>query len=245
MFVPPFNHIVVVMMENHGYNQIIGNTSQAPYINHLAKGGALLSNYNAVTHPSEPNYLALYAGSTFGITDDGRYHEPDPTLATVLQDTGRSFIGYVEHPDAKYGHNPWESFPEGHSVERSFADFPKGDFASLPTVAFVIPNLDDDMHDGTIRQGDTWLRVNLGAYARWARLNNSLLIVAWDESDGGSSNRVPVILEGAHVKQGVFDQPYNDYSVLHTILAAYGLPAPRHASSALAIQIFTQSRSSG
>ena len=66
-------HIVVVVEENHGYSQIIGS-SQAPYINTLATEGALFTNSHALTHPSEPNYLAFFSGSTQGITDDSCPH---------------------------------------------------------------------------------------------------------------------------------------------------------------------------
>ena len=92
---PSFAHIVVVVEENHSFSEIVGNP-QAPYINSLASAGVLLTNYHAISHPSEPNYFALYAGSTFGVQDDGNYSEPDPTLATILQGNGESFIGYVE-----------------------------------------------------------------------------------------------------------------------------------------------------
>ena len=74
---PSFAHIVVVVEENHSFSEIVGNP-QAPYINSLASAGVLLTNYHAVSHPSEPNYFALYAGSTFGVQDDGNYSEPDP-----------------------------------------------------------------------------------------------------------------------------------------------------------------------
>ena len=60
------SHIVIVMEENHSYSDIIGNTSQAPYMNTLAGEGALMTSSYAVSHPSEPNYMALFAGSTFG-----------------------------------------------------------------------------------------------------------------------------------------------------------------------------------
>src|SRR6185295_9638920 len=92
-FMSAYDHIVVVVEENHSASEIIGNP-QAPYINALASGGALLTNYHAVTHPSQPNYFALYAGSTFGVQDSGDHTLPDPTLATILQDSGRNFIGY-------------------------------------------------------------------------------------------------------------------------------------------------------
>jgi hypothetical protein len=80
------------MMENHDFSEVIGN-SQAPYINALAAGGALLTNYTAITHPSEPNYFALYAGSTFGVTTDDPYTGADPTIATILQGAGKTFTG--------------------------------------------------------------------------------------------------------------------------------------------------------
>ena len=195
MSVPAYDHIVVAVMENHDYNEIIGDTQDAPYINNLAANGALLTNYTAITHPSEPNYFALYAGSTFGVTDDGAYSEPDPTLATILQNAGNSFVGYVETASPPK-HNPWESFPEGFSVEQGFSTFPN-DFTTLPNVSFVVPDLNDDMHDGTIQQGDAWLQANLDSYAQWALNNNSLLVVVWDEGDVSPNNQVPAVLYGA------------------------------------------------
>jgi hypothetical protein len=200
---PAYDHIVLVMFENHDYDEIIGN-SQAPYINQLAAGGALLTNYTALAHPSQPNYFALYAGSTFGVTTDNQYTEPDPTIATILQGAGKSFTGWVEQNGVDFNHNPWESFPEGTSVEKDFAAFPSGNFASLPTVSFVTPNVNDDMHNGTVAQGDAWLQANLGSYAQWAKDNNSLLIVTWDEGDISPNNQVPAILYGAHVVPGTY-----------------------------------------
>src|SRR3954469_749859 len=67
--VPTFDHVVVAVFENHGYSQIIGSSS-APYFNSLATGGANFTNYAAITHPSQPNYFAMFSGSTQGITDD-------------------------------------------------------------------------------------------------------------------------------------------------------------------------------
>jgi hypothetical protein len=228
-FVPAYDHIVVVVEENHSYDEIIGN-SQAPYINSLARSGALLTNYHAVAHPSEPNYFALYAGSTFGVADDGIHNEPGPTLASILTASGRSFVGYVES-GSPGKHNPWESFPEGFSVEQNVSNFP-GDFSRLPTISFVVPNLADDMHDGTIAQGDSWLQLHIDAYAHWAVANNSLLIITFDEDDFGSANRVPTILLGAHIATGVNSTPSNHYDLLHTILQASGLPAPNNAANA-------------
>src|SRR3954447_21258695 len=173
---PNFDHVVVVVEENHSSEGIIGN-SQAGYINWLASGGALLTNYHAITHPSQPNYFALYAGSTFGVQDDGIHQEAGPTIATILQGAGKTFMGFVESGSPQK-HNPWESFPEGFSVESDVDNFQSA-FVRLPRVSFVVPNLLNDMHDGTIAQGDQWLRTHIDAYAQWAADNNSLLIVTW------------------------------------------------------------------
>src|SRR5215831_7838201 len=93
-------------------------------------------------------------------------------------------------------HVPWISFenvPNGDTIATSsnlrFADFPPdaATFNTLPTVAIVIPNLENDMHNGkpekSIPKGDAWLKKNLDAYYQWAKKNNSLLIVTWDENN--------------------------------------------------------------
>ena len=90
--VPAYSHIVVVVEENHDFSQIIGNAADPAYINSLAIHGAPLMSYSAIAHPSEPNYFALYAGSTFGVADDGKYSEPGPTLATILASAGKTFL---------------------------------------------------------------------------------------------------------------------------------------------------------
>src|SRR5262245_24504439 len=71
--VPRYDHVVIVIEENHAQPQIIGSSS-APYMNSLAQQGANFTNSYAITHPSQPNYLALFAGSTLGITDDSTPH---------------------------------------------------------------------------------------------------------------------------------------------------------------------------
>src|SRR5579872_6391144 len=70
---PAFSHIYEIMMENTNYEDIIGNTADAPYINYLANTYSFAANYYGVTHPSEPNYVASIAGDFFGL------HADDPT----------------------------------------------------------------------------------------------------------------------------------------------------------------------
>ena len=105
----------------------------------------------------------------------------------------------------------------------------------LPTVSFVIPNLEDDMHDGSVAAADGWLAARLSGYADWAKANNSLLIVTWDEDDGSSDNRIPTIFYGAGVKPGRYDEMINHYSVLSTIQEIFALPRTGQAASTPAI----------
>jgi acid phosphatase len=136
-------------------------------------------------------------------------------------------------------HNTWEYFPEGTSVEQDFSTFPSGNFSSLPAVSFVIPNLNDNMHNGTIAQGDAWLKANIDSYAQWAENNNSLLIVTWDENDGtNDGNHVATILSGAHVVPGSYGAAYNHYNLLSTTLAPFGLTGPNNAAGAAPISVF-------
>jgi hypothetical protein len=240
----PYSHVVVVIEENHDYSQIIGSSS-APYINGtLAAGGMILTNYLDIGHPSQPNYFALYAGSNFGTSDDNAHSEPDPTLATVLQSQGKSFIGYVEGLTAgqsDFNHDPWESFPQtDNNVGQDFSTFPTAaaGFAALPTVSFVIPTVNNDMHDpqGTIAQGDQWLQTNINGYAQWAQSNNSPLVVVWDE--GGTGDQAPAILYGANVAAGTNGIAYNHYNMLSTVLEAAGvsnLLAPNNAANLASI----------
>jgi len=67
--VPRLDHVFVIMMENHGYSQIIGNPD-APFANHLAKSANTATNYFAIAHPSLNNYLEVVGGSNFGVQSD-------------------------------------------------------------------------------------------------------------------------------------------------------------------------------
>jgi acid phosphatase len=250
--VPTPAHVVIVVEENRSQANVIGNNS-APYINQLAGGGAMMSQSFAEVHPSEPNYFALFAGSTFGLTQNTCPVNAGntPNLGAQLLSAGRTFMGFAESLPAvgstvcsagKYArkHVPWVSFtniPPGYSVPFSVfppPSAPQG-YAGLPTVSLVIPNLDNDMHDGSVAQGDAWLQQNLSAYATWAKANNSLLILTWDEDDNTSRNQIPTVFYGAGVKTGTYDQPISHYNVLSTLEEMYGLPKLGLAARAPAI----------
>ncbi|MFF4734363.1 alkaline phosphatase family protein [Streptomyces sp. NPDC001262] len=235
---PTPDHVVVVVFENHAYDQVLGS-SGAPYINALASGGANLTASYAETHPSQPNYYALFSGDTQGITDDSCV-DPGalqaPNLASELLDAGKTWASYNESlpsegsttcRSGKYAqkHNPWFGFGNvPTSSAHTFDKFP-GDYSTLPTVSFVIPNLCSDMHDCSVATGDTWLKNNLKSYADWAQSHNSLLLLTFDEDNRLSGNRIPTVLYGQPVKAGSSaDDTYNHYDVLHTLESMYGLP---------------------
>jgi acid phosphatase len=120
------------------------------------------------------------------------------------------------------------------SDHQPFTSFPTN-FAKLPTVAWVIPNLDDDMHDGSIQQADSWLQTHLMAYATWAKNNDSLLIVQWDEDEGTNTNHIATIFVGAMVKPGKYSETINHYNILRTIEDMYGLAHLGSSAGAKAI----------
>lgn len=241
--IPTPDHVVIVLEENHGYNQIIGSRA-APYINALAAQGALFTHSYAIQHPSQPNYLELFSGSNQGVNNDSCPHSfAADNEGNQLIDAGFSFAGYSEDlPSkgsevctyAKYArkHAPWTDFTDLPArTDLPFTKFAK-DFnnIALPTVSWVVPNLNDDMHDGTIAQGDKWLQDNLSAYVSWAQSHNSLLIVTFDEDEGSEGNHVVTLFVGPMVKPGQYNEAINHYTVLRTVEAMYGLPALGNAA---------------
>jgi len=231
---PRPDHIVIVIEENKSFTQIIGNR-EASYINELAKRGALFTQSYGVTHPSQPNYLALFSGSTRGIGSNAcPLALSGDNLASLLQAQGLSFTSYAESmPQAGYDgciygaymrkHNPIANWKELAAYNQPFSAFP-ADYAQLPTVSFVVPDQRNDMHDGSIAQGDVWLQKNLEQYAQWAMRHNSLLIVTFDEDDGSEGNRIATIFVGQRVKPGQYKQRINHYNLLRTVEDMYGLP---------------------
>ncbi|MBV9572319.1 MAG: acid phosphatase [Alphaproteobacteria bacterium] len=244
---PVPDHIVIVLEENHGYSDVIGSP-QAPYMNALAQAGALFTDSHAIEHPSQPNYLDLFSGSNQGIHDDSCPHSFDTANeGSELLEAGYSFAGYSEDlPEkgslvCKYGayarkHAPWTNFLNlPKKTNLPFTSFPTN-YRKLPTVSWVIPNLDNDMHDGTIKQADDWLKNNLKGYVKWAAKHNSLLILTWDEDDRSEGNRIPTIFVGPMVKPGQYGESIDHYNVLRTILDMYGLAPLGNTQSAKPIK---------
>jgi len=196
-----------------------------------------------VTHPSEPNYLALYSGSTQGLTDDSCPHTyTGENLGHQLIAAGKTFKGYSESmpsdgytgcTSGRYArkHNPWVNFTNVPSSSNlRFSVFPT-DFTTLPKVSIVVPNLCSDMHDCSVPTGDTWLKNHLDGYATWAKTHNSLLLVTFDEDDHSASNRVPTLFSGAHVATGSYAEHITHYTVLRTLQSLTGVACAGNSCS--------------
>jgi phospholipase C len=234
---PKIDHIVIVIEENHSQSQIANNSS-APYMNLLMKQGANFTNYHAIEHPSQPNYLDLFSGANQGVTSDWipKTKFSTANLGYELIAKNYSFTGYSEGlPSTGFNgesagnggyarkHNPWVNFTNiPKKYNQSFTNFPK-DFQKLPTVSFVIPNLQHDMHNGTIKEADQWLKDNINPYVHWAKTHNSLLIVTWDEDEGSAENMIPTFFVGPMVKTGKYSENVNHFGLLRTIEDIYGL----------------------
>jgi acid phosphatase len=252
--VPHYRHVVVVMEENRGFHQIIGN-SAAPFENALARTGVNFTDAHARYHPSQPNYLEFFSGATHGVTNDHciTHRIDQPSLGGQLRTSGRTFTAYAEGlpaPGATVCRA--DNYRRYHDVPLAFSDvptsrvvpfsrFPHGNYQRLPALAWVTPNLAHDMHDGTIATGDDWLRHHLGGYVRWAKGHDSLLMVAFDEDDGddGSANHIPVILSGAHLKTGKSAASITHDTLLALIEDSFGLPRLGGAIDKLVPPVFT------
>ena len=251
---PDFDHVVIIVMENKEYGQIIGSR-QAPYINDLADSGALATRFYAIRHPSLPNYLALLGGSTFGIKTNCTNCDIDAkNLVDQLEDAGISWKAYMGgmprecYKGAYSGryakrHNPFmyfDSIREDRDRCRLVQPIEelKDDLAAdtLPRFAFITPDLCKDMHDCSIRTGDRYLSrlvpkilTDLGT--------DGVLFLTFDE--GSSSDGCCRFARGGHIATiaagpAVPDPrkrrvEYDLYSILRTIEEAWSLPLLRKA----------------
>jgi phosphatidylinositol-3-phosphatase len=253
--VPAFDHIFVVIMENHGYNEIIGSPD-APYLNQLAGQYGVATNYFSVAHPSLPNYLALTGGDTFGITTDCTdcFQQAPNLVVDRIAASGRTWRAYMESmPSPAYvgdaypymqKHDPFVYYDDLRTDPAQFANVVPasqlatdlGSVQTTPAFGWITPNMLDDMHDGTVAQGDTWLAHQIPALLAapaWTE-QNSLLFITWDEDDNAPGNQVATLVIANQVPASFRSAvTYNHYSLLRTIEVAWGL-APLTANDAQA-----------
>ena len=236
--VPMLNHVILVVMENHSYDEV----RTLPYISTLITHYTSFSQSYAVSHPSQPNYLALWAASTLGISNDNCPPAGSPysvgNLGNACEVAGVSWRSYCENlpgvgstvcssADNLYRrkHHACPDFANlNHTHECPYtqlaADIAAG---TLPALAFVAPNMCNDMHDCSTSTGDTWLASNLPAMIS-AVGPRGMVILTWDEDDNSSANHILTVFAGAAVKSNfVSSQTITHYTVVRTICDVLGL----------------------
>jgi phosphatidylinositol-3-phosphatase len=243
--VPRLSKVAVLFLENHGYGQVIGSR-RAPFLNRLARRGALATNYYAVGHPSLPNYLALTTGSTDGVTSDcNSCQTSTPSLAGQLQTAriswrayfegipapgfeGRGFLDYTKHYNPfAYSKQIGDGTARNHVVGFGSLrhDLRHG---SLPRFSWIAPDLLHDGHNASVRASDRFVARLVPRVVR-ALGPHGVLIITWDEAQGvvgPHGGRVALIATGPGARRHVrLTTPADHYSLLATLEAGLRLPA--------------------
>jgi hypothetical protein len=252
--VPNFEHIILMVLENRDYEDVIGNP-QMRHLNALAKQNVLLTNYFAVSHPSLPNYIALISGDTQNITKDCIDCFVDQSnLADLIEASGRTWKTYQEDMPstcfvgnaAPYfqKHDPFIYFDSirlnptrcnNSVVPLTQLD---GDLNSdqLPNFSFIMPNICNSGHDCSSEITDNWVNNMVTKLQDSPALGkNSLIIITYDEGEHSKASccgmgsegggKAATILISPQAIPGFEDNtPYSHYSLLKTILAAWNLP---------------------
>jgi len=258
-----YKHVIWIVMENHSFGTIIGSSS-APYLNRLAKSCGLATNYHNVSHPSLPNYIAMTSGQGLsGLSQFTSDCDPSSTCSTsapsIFGQT-RSWKAYEESMPSNCGMSNSGEYAVRHDPPPYFTtltgcgtkDVPYTELGRdlahnrLPAFSFITPNLIDDMHDGTVAQGDTWLETNVPRIlaSRQFKTGTAVLFITWDEGEGGTSNdcatnttdigcRVATLVVSPSTKPGTKSPKlFNHYSLLGTAERLLGLPLLGHARTA-------------
>jgi hypothetical protein len=242
---PRFAHVILVVFENRSATEIYSDP-RATEFRTLAERYATLANYDAVAHPSLPNYLVLVSGSTDGFVSDCTYCVVDgPSLADTLAAHSLTWKAYVErlprngpalHFPAVRSRIPFLYFRDVLRSSRRLRDIvPLATFGHdlrdgrLPDFSLVVPDLCHDMHNCSVSTGDRWLASFLHPVLGSPRLRRSVVFVTFDEAprpqDQGGGGQVPAIVAGPVVRPDSASLDHlNHYSLLRTIEDAWGLP---------------------
>lgn len=245
--VPRSKHVVVVTLENHSYEQVVGSP-QMPYFNSLIAQGGIADRYYATMHNSLSTLMWLTAGQTVTLDDNTMQFFNVDNIVRHLQASGRSwrsyqsqlpYAGYLGFNVGEYvkRHDPLAYFTDVESslkynVVPSVPNF-QNDIAhgTLPEYSYVTPDLIEDAHDGTLSQADAWLKANIPQLLASPQFKeDGILFIVWDEGsvrpvdprNGGG--RVATLVLGPGVKRGYHSQvQYNHQSLLRSTCLALAL----------------------
>jgi hypothetical protein len=238
MCVPPvrYDHVVWIVMENHSYEEIVGS-ADAPYINQLAAGHGLATNFYAESHPSLPNYIAMTSGSTQGLADDDPPSDHPlavPSIFSLLPAGGSRSLeesmpsNCLRTDSGQYAvrHNP-QAYYVNLGGDCAAYNVPLSDPPDLTArFTFITPNLVHDMHDGTVADGDGWLSTFMPkvlASAEYAG-GRAAVFVTWDEDERLSDNHIPTLVIAPSVAPGTTVATRLDhYAMLRATLEMLGV----------------------
>lgn len=244
--VPAFRHVFTIVLENRSAANIL-RTDDAPYLHELAARFGVAIAYQAVAHPSQPNYLALFSGSTQAVTDDEPHDVAAPTIADQLDAAGLPWRVYAENvPTGCYAGAGAADGPDGpgtyarkHEPAISFTAIsgsptrcanirPLSDFdPSAAAYDLIVPNMCHDAHDCPIAVADAWLKTFVPRILdspAWS--DGGVLFITFDEADGAdqTTNRVTTLVIAPTVPAGTRSAvPHTHYSLLRTIESGLGL----------------------
>lgn len=258
---PTSHHVVMVMEENQGYSTVAANTAAWPHLNTMLKQGGLATNYYADAHPSIPNYFMLTTGQTLTTNDSSTTVWTVDNIARHMISSKVTFKVYAEGITQGYlggntglyviRHNPFAMLSDvannaqiANQVIQPFSQF-LTDAANktLPDFSFIVPDLNDDAHNGTPLAADAWLQSNvispLAANPAFQTGGDGLLIVVFDEAattdttHGGG--HVVAALWGPIAKAGYTQTSttvYQHESILRTVMEVLSLTNPPGAAAA-------------
>ncbi len=243
---PTFSHIVLLVEENHSYSDVVGSSSM-PYLNSLISQYGLAAQYFANTHPSLPNYFVLTTGLMESNNDNFAGSITDDNVVRELVKAGKSWKAYLESlPSPGYlggdaggylrQHNPFADLSDIQESSAQAANIvPFTRFATdlannaLPQYSFIAPNANDDAHDGTLAQADSWLQSNIAPLlASSAFQSSGLLIITFDESEDSDvengGGHVATVIISPQAKKGYQSQTlYQHQSTLRLIFTGSGM----------------------
>jgi phosphatidylinositol-3-phosphatase len=234
---PVVRHVIVIVMENRSYSDIIG---RAPYITRLAHRCGLATNYHAIAHPSLPNYLAMTSGSTHGIASDCSPAECPVRGKSIFSQVTAHRLGwrsYAQSMPAACATGSGGLYAARHvpavyylgvraicrSHVRRLGRLGSGHLHDVlnsghaPAYMFVTPNLCNDMHDCSVSAGDRWASrwIRMMRRSRTYRAGHAAILLTWDEDDGSAGNRVPLVVVSPYTPPGrTTSRPLNHYSLL-------------------------------
>ncbi|HEY1528345.1 MAG TPA: alkaline phosphatase family protein [Candidatus Angelobacter sp.] len=204
------DHVFLVVLENHGFDQVIGNSAM-PYLNSLASGHGLAASYFADAHPSIPNYFMLTTGNLETFDDNFPGTISDDNIVRALNGSGKTWKAYIESfPSVGYTgpnvgtylkrHNPFAYLNDVNGsatqaanmvlLSQLSADLAAG---SLANFVYILPNSQDDAHDcpggaptcpdnQKLSAADNWLKANIDPLINSPNFGNSVLFITFDEA---------------------------------------------------------------